>query len=77
MYPEEDFNYSFFDEYHRKILRCGATYFKSFKDGPTGLAVFISCLGLLGLVIYTTNQRTKEIGVKKSAWEHPLRRSYQ
>ena len=31
----------------------------------TGLAVFISCLGLLGLVIYTTTQRTKEIGVRK------------
>ena len=31
----------------------------------TGLAVFISCLGLLGLVIYTTNRRTKEIGVRK------------
>jgi ABC-type antimicrobial peptide transport system permease subunit len=31
----------------------------------TGLAVFISCLGLLGLVIYSTNQRTKEIGVRK------------
>lgn len=30
-----------------------------------GLAVFISCLGLLGLVIYTTSQRTKEIGVRK------------
>jgi ABC-type antimicrobial peptide transport system permease subunit len=25
----------------------------------------ISCLGLFGLVIYTTNQRTKEIGIRK------------
>jgi ABC-type antimicrobial peptide transport system permease subunit len=31
----------------------------------TGLTIFISCLGLLGLVIYITNQRTKEIGVRK------------
>ena len=31
----------------------------------TGLTIFISCLGLLGLVIYVTNQRTKEIGIRK------------
>ncbi len=31
----------------------------------TGLSILISCLGLLGLVIYTTNRRIKEIGVRK------------
>jgi ABC-type antimicrobial peptide transport system permease subunit len=31
----------------------------------TGLAIVISCLGLFALVIYTTNQRTKEIGIRK------------
>jgi putative ABC transport system permease protein len=30
-----------------------------------GLCIFISCLGLLGLVMYITNTRTKEIGVRK------------
>ncbi|WPV69299.1 FtsX-like permease family protein [Chitinophaga sp. LS1] len=30
-----------------------------------GLAIFISCLGLLGLVSYTIRQRTKVIGVRK------------
>lgn len=29
------------------------------------MSVFISCLGLLGLVIFISNQRTKEIGVRK------------
>ena len=30
-----------------------------------GLSILISCLGLLGLVIYTTERRTKEIGIRK------------
>ena len=31
----------------------------------TGLSITISCLGLLGLVVYTTERRTKEIGIRK------------
>ena len=29
------------------------------------LAIFISCLGLLGLAIFTSEQRIKEIGIRK------------
>jgi ABC-type antimicrobial peptide transport system permease subunit len=31
----------------------------------TVMAIFISCLGLFGLASYTTEQRTKEIGIRK------------
>ncbi|TFH39785.1 MAG: FtsX-like permease family protein [Bacteroidia bacterium] len=30
------------------------------------LAIFIACLGLLGLVTYITNKRTREIGIRKT-----------
>lgn len=64
VYPEEDFSYTFLDE---EIAR----FYKSEQQvsrllwWAAGLAIFISCLGLLGLVVYTTRQRTKEIGVRK------------
>src|SRR5690606_25011640 len=31
-----------------------------------GIAMFISCLGLLGLVSYSAHQRMKEIGIRKT-----------
>ena len=48
-----------------------AKFYKSEQDishllqWATGLAIFISCMGLLGLVMYTTNLRIKEIGIRK------------
>ncbi|MFD2573016.1 ABC transporter permease [Spirosoma soli] len=62
--PEAPFNYTFVDqEYDQKFRseeRIGqlATLF-------SGLAIFISCLGLFGLASFTAEQRTKEIGVRK------------
>ena len=64
-YPDDDFNYQFYDKSDRQILRPGTTYFDLCLTWATGLSVLISCLGLLGLAIFTTGQRTKEIGVRK------------
>ena len=64
IYPKDDFDYRFFDEDIARYYDA-EQHMASLLKWATGLAVFISCLGLLGLVIYTTNQRTKEIGVRK------------
>jgi putative ABC transport system permease protein len=64
VYPEDDLNYEFFDESIANFYQQEQNISKLLR-WATGLAIFISCLGLLGLVIYITNQRTKEIGVRK------------
>jgi len=64
IYPEEEFNYEFLDESIAKFYEKEQDT-ANLLNWSTGLAIFISCLGLLGLVIYTTTQRTKEIGVRK------------
>jgi len=64
VYPDDEFEYKFQDETIAK-------FYKSEQDivrlltWATGLAILISCLGLLGLVIFITNQRVKEIGIRK------------
>lgn len=64
VYPDDDFDYHFYDE---TIAQFYATeqHTATLLTWATGLSIFISCLGLLGLAIYTTGQRTKEIGVRK------------
>jgi ABC-type antimicrobial peptide transport system permease subunit len=64
VYPEDDFEYHFFDENIAKFYE-SEQHTSTLLSWATGLSIFISCLGLLGLAIYTTNLRTKEIGVRK------------
>ena len=64
VFPEDDFSYEFYDESIAKFY-AGEQNISRLLKWATALAILISCLGLLGLVIYTTNQRTKEIGVRK------------
>lgn len=64
LYPEQDFSYQFFDESIAKFYQREQNISTLLK-WATGLAIFISCMGLLGLAIFTTTSRTKEIGVRK------------
>ena len=61
-YPPE---YFMFDEYDRLIFRIAKTS-NTFLIIITPLALIISCLGLIGLAIFTTEIRTKEIGIRKA-----------
>ena len=63
-YPDADFDYHFFDESIAKFYE-EEQHTSTLLTWATGLSISISCLGLLGLAIYTTTQRTKEIGVRK------------
>jgi putative ABC transport system permease protein len=64
IYPEHEFEYTFFDESIEAFYKSERNMARLLA-WATGLAILISCLGLLGLVIYTTNLRVKEIGIRK------------
>lgn len=60
----DDYRLEFLDETIQKFYNREQKTAK-LLNWATGLSIIISCLGLLGLVIYTTNRRIKEIGVRK------------
>lgn len=64
LYTKEKFSYTFMDE---SIARFYKSEQRSAKlvTTATGIAIFISCLGLFGLATYTAQTRTKEIGIRK------------
>ncbi|HVY76023.1 MAG TPA: ABC transporter permease [Puia sp.] len=62
--PEFPFTYLFADEQYQQLYNSEQVIGK-LSNVFAFLAIFISCLGMLGLVIFTTEQRTKEIGIRK------------
>ena len=62
--PDQKFEARFFDE----EIRDSYAFYKTFVKlvGYLGiLAISISLLGLLGMVVYTSETRTKEVGIRK------------
>ena len=62
--PEFPFSLHFLDEDYDQLYRTeqrSGAVFRSFAL----MAILISCLGLFGLASYMTEQRTKEIGIRK------------
>ncbi|MBC8153792.1 MAG: ABC transporter permease [Bacteroidetes bacterium] len=64
VFPEVAFSGQFYDEslrnYYKAEEQMGLLY-RVFA----ALTIFVACLGLFGLAAFTTEQRTKEIGVRK------------
>lgn len=63
-YPPETFSYKFYDETLEGMYEQERRLSKLISLA-TGIAIFISCLGLFGLAVLTAFQRTKEIGIRK------------
>jgi putative ABC transport system permease protein len=63
-YPNTPFEYHFldqeFEEMYKSDQRTG-----SILMAFTAVTIFISCLGLFGLAVFSTRQRIKEIGIRK------------
>ena len=62
--PKFPFSYRFLDEEYQNLYKSEAIV-HSLSNCFAGLAIFISCLGLLGLAMFTAEQRTKEFGIRK------------
>ncbi len=66
VYPNSnwEFDPKFFDETIAKFYK-KEQQFAQILNTATGIAIFISCMGLFGLVAFMTQRRTKEIGIRK------------
>ncbi|MGC3944921.1 MAG: ABC transporter permease [Chryseolinea sp.] len=64
IFPGATFEYEFLDQDFNSQYRADEKRSQIFT-AFSGLTIAIACLGLLGLSAFTTEQRTKEIGVRK------------
>jgi putative ABC transport system permease protein len=62
--PDSPFDYTFLDEQF-SLLYKSEQKVSWLMVIFAGIAILVSCLGLLGLAIFTAEQRTKEIGIRK------------
>lgn len=64
VYPDNPFDFFFLDERFDQQYKADQQFNSAFI-GFAGLAIFVACLGLFGLVSFTTEQAKKEIGIRK------------
>ena len=64
-FPGNPFDYFFLDNYYEAQYTKDKNVVNLFHV-YCGFAILISCLGLFGLASFTVQQRTKEIGIRKT-----------
>jgi ABC-type antimicrobial peptide transport system permease subunit len=64
LFPDEMFNYEFLDDRIAGFYQQEQKLYTAFRLFA-GIAIFIGCLGLYGLIAFATLQRTKEVGIRK------------
>ena len=64
IYPDDIFEFQFFDQSLQRLYHKDIAIAWTMK-WATGLAIFISCIGLMGLVNFTVNKRSREIAIRK------------
>jgi putative ABC transport system permease protein len=62
--PNQPFVYTFLDDHLDQLYRAEQKLGRIFFVF-SGIAIFVACLGLFGLVAFTAERRTKEIGIRK------------
>jgi len=64
IYPELPFDYSFLDTHIDKLYQADQS-FSGLVYTFSGLAIFLACMGLYGIIAYNIDTRRKEIGIRK------------
>jgi len=65
VYPDKEFDYNFLDELVASFYETEQNTSRLVRAAML-ITIFISCLGLFGLVMFTAQRKTKEIGIRKT-----------
>jgi len=63
-FPEDTYDFEFVDEYHARMYMI-EDQLSRIVFTLAVIAILIACLGVYGLVAFTTAKRTKEVGIRK------------
>ncbi len=65
IFPGQVFNYYFLDDHYNKQYASDVEFEKALSFF-SGMSVWITCLGLIGMAAFTAQARKKEIGIRKT-----------